>query len=330
MIQYALSSQDVVHETPLPFFYRQSLESYQNEQRLALESVATGQVTWSIPLRGAIRGNDDGYLGTSHIGHQMYFVNRGVLHAVSPIEKRILWSKSLENHIDGNGQARHDSRPMVSAMVSPAREEMSQSLLLQRTASMGHLAVVQPNYLCLYGRRSLSVLDPRTGDELWKLDGLPNNAQVVGTSDAVFAIVPGKVDALAYRASDGKPIDTSGVAKLLSSTLLTHGPSLLLFEQAGTNPLEVLGIRRAKTMKCLLRLHDPVARHTDWQIELPAGTLVNPLGQEEVIAVQPDGQGFRESMSPLGHVGALEDEFRPTPCRRKRLLTVPREVSLGR
>ncbi len=305
VMNYSLPSQDIVHETPLPFFDRLSLESYQNDQRLTLESVATGQVDWTIPLRSAIRGVDDGYLATSHVGHQMYFVNRGVLHAVSPIEKRILWSKSLDDQSDGNGQVRHDSRPPVTPMVSAGHEDASSSLLLQRASSMGHLTIVQSNYLCLYGRRSLSVLDPRTGDELWKQDGLLGNAQIVGSRDALFAIVPGKHEVLAYRALDGKPIVVDGVAKLLNNALLTHGSSLLLFEQVGTNPLEVLGIRRAKTQKCLLRLYDPVARSTQWQLELAGGTLVSPLGQDEVVAALSDGQVQRIDVA-TGKVTAFE------------------------
>ena len=227
VVNYTQPSQDVINETPLPFFNRLTLESYQSDQRLAIESIATGQVEWMMPLRSAVHANDEGVLTTAHIGHQMYFVNRGVLHAISPIEKRILWCKSLEDHGDGSAQGRHSTRPPLSVMTGPTRDD-SQSLLLQRAYSTGHLAVVQANYLCVYGRRSLSILDPRTGDEMWKLDGLPMNAQVVGSRDALFAIVPGKNEALAYRALDGKPMDIPGAAKLLNSALMMHGSSFLL------------------------------------------------------------------------------------------------------
>lgn len=304
VMNYSLPSQDVVHETSLPFFHRRSLEFYQNEQRMALESVETGQVDWTIPLRGAVRAADDGFLSTSHIGHQLYFVNRGVLHAISPIESRIIWSKSLDSHLDGNGQVRHDSRPPMTPMFTPGNDLGSQSLLSQRASSTGYLAVVQPNYLCIYGRRALSILDPRTGDELWNLDGMPPNAQVFGNRDTLFLIVPGKSEALAYRVLDGKPIEVSGVVKVLSNAMLAHGSSFLLFEQAGTNPLEVLGIRRPKTSK-RLRLYDPVLQVTQWELELPAGTQVSPLGQEEVVAAQADGQVMRIDVA-TGHVTSLE------------------------
>lgn len=163
VMQYTQPSHDVVRHSPLPFFSRLSLETYQNEQRLAFETVATGQVDWMVPLRNSVRGTDDGYLAVSQIGHQMFFVNRGVLHAVSPIEKKILWTKSFEDQIDNNLPFRQDSRPAIAAMMAPGRDDLSMSLLLQRTYSLGHLAIVQPDYLCIHGRRTLSVLDPAHG-----------------------------------------------------------------------------------------------------------------------------------------------------------------------
>jgi len=289
VVNYTQPSQDVVHETSLPFFDRLNLEAHQNEQRLSLESAATGEVEWMMSLRSAVRGADEGYLTTSHIGHQLFFVNRGVLHAVSPIEKQVLWTKSLDDFMEGDSQARHSVRPTITAMMAPIQDE-SQSLLLQRAYTLGHLAVVQANYLCVYGRRSLTVLDPRTGNELWKLDGLPTNAQVVGTRDALFAVVQGKNEASAYRALDGKPIEIPGVAKLLNHALMTHGSSLLLLEQNSAGALEALGIKRTKTQKTILRLYDPVARTNQWQLEFQGRAVVSPLGENEVVVVLSDGQ----------------------------------------
>lgn len=305
VVNYTQPSQDVVHETSLPFFDRMNLEAHQNEQRLSLESAATGEVEWMMSLRSAVRGAEEGYLTTSHIGHQLFFVNRGVLHAVSPIEKQILWTKSLDEFTEGDAQARHSIRPTVNPMMAPIQDDTTQSLLLQRAYTLGHLAVVQANYLCVYGRRSLTVLDPRTGDELWKLDGLPMNAQVVGNRDTLFAVVPGKNDALAYRALDGKPIEIPGVAKLLNHALMTHGSSLLLLEQNAAGALEALGIKRTRTLKTILRLHDPVTRTNQWQIEFPGRAVVSPLGTNEVIAVLSDGQVQRIEVA-TGNVTDLD------------------------
>lgn len=319
MVSYAQPSQDITHESTLPYFDQLSIECYQNEQRMALESGATGRMEWMVPLRGNVRSIDDGYLAMNDIGHQLFFVNRGVIHAVSPIEKRILWTRSLEEDDDGSFQGRHSSRPVLNPMVGPAGDDSSQSLLLQRAYTSSQLAIVESGYLCVYGRRSLSILDPRTGDGLWRHDSLPTNAQVVGTRDAVFVIVPGKSDVQAFRARDGKPLEVPDAAKWLNCAMLAHGSSLLLLEQGSASPLFKLGIRQSEAPKTVLRLHDPVANLTHWQLEFPPGTVVSPLDRDEIVAVQPDGQAQTIDIAS-GHIELLESLELPKPPRRRAIL----------
>jgi hypothetical protein len=308
VLNYLPPPQDVVCDTPLPFFNRLSFESFASEQRLSMESLETGKVEWMMPLRGAVRVNDDGFVSTSLIGHQMFFISRGTLHAVSPIDKRILWVKPIEEPIDTNLHLRHDSRSTVTTMVSPHTDESSSSLLMQQAFSSGQLAVVQPHYLCLQGRRSLTVLNPRTGAELWKMDGLPIYAQIVGNRDALFVISPGKNEIHAYRVTDGKTLKIPELARLLNNALLTQGSSLLLFEQGGLNPSGAPITKRARNSKCSLRLFDPVAQTTTWQREFPAGTVASPLGQDEVVVAQPDWQIRRIDVG-TGQISALEAPF---------------------
>ena len=302
VVNYTQPPQNVALENSLPFFSRFSFDAYQNEQRLALETVKSGEVDWMIPLRSAVRGMDEGQLMIKSIGHQLYFINRGVLHAISPVERRIVWTRTVGDHTDGVGSGRHSSRPSVSAMLTPGGNDGGQSLVLQRAQTTGSLAVVQPQYLCVYGRRSLSILDPRTGEPMWELDGLSMNAIVVGSRDILFVIHPGKEEATAYRALDGKPVEVSGAARLLNNAISVCGSSLLLLEQEGANPLKAIGIRRARVQ---LRLHDPVAGTNKWKLDFPPRTLVSPLNADEVIALQTDGQIQRIEIA-TGRTTAME------------------------
>ena len=305
VMNYTPPPQEVVYERELPFFNRLGLEFYQNDQRLSMESITTGQIDWMVPLRGAIRFSDESHLSTSLIGHQLYFVNRGILHAVSPIEKKVLWTKSVDDAFDGNMHSRHEGRSPIAPMIAPVQDQVTQSLLLQQSYSTGQLTVVQPNYLCLQGRRSLTILDPRTGSELWRLDGLSMNSQVVGNDDTLFVVVPGKNEALAYRASDGKPLELPGLAKILNSALLTQGSSLLLFQQGGPTSAGSQASKRLRTMKCHLSLYNPVSKSTKWDQVFPTGTVVSRLGQREIIALQPDWQ-LRRIDVETGNTMAIE------------------------
>lgn len=314
----APESQEVVLESALPFFNRQSLEAWQNDQRLTLESTTSGQVEGIIPLRSAMRAGDDGYLTVNAIGHQIYFINRGILHAVSPIERRVIWSQTIDDSIEGGGFSRLDGRAVPSPMVSAGHENSEQSLFLQRSNSMGQLAIVQPNYLCLHGRRSLSVLDPQTGDELWKLDGLPSNAQITGSRDAIFLYDGSINEAKAYRVSDGKALEIPSLTRMLNNALVSHGSSLLLLEHRNPDRRTVAS-RRLRNQSCVLRLHDPVTDQTGWKLELPKGTVVSPLGQTDAVAVQPDGTVKRIEIA-TGRVTGLEiPGSAPPPIKKNNL-----------
>ena len=313
VVNYQQPPQNMSIDTALPFFDRLSIDAYQNEQRLAVESSATGAVEWMVPLRAAVRGLDEGQMACQQIEHQLFFVNRGILHAISPVEKRILWTKSLGDHSDGIASGRHSNRHPVIAMTAPVPNDGTQSLFLQKSHSTGSLAVVQPNYLCVYGRRSLSILDPRTGDGLWEMEGLPMNAVVVGTRDTLFIVIPGKEEPLVFRAIDGKPLQIPGAARTLNNAILAHRASLLLFEFTGSNPLRAIGISRKKVQ---LRLHDPVTDSTRWKLEFPAGTVVSPLGEDEVVALFADGQVQRINVA-TGQMTPLESIKGKTLDRRQ-------------
>ena len=313
--QYVQQSIEIVRDTDLPFFSQYATEFYQNEQRIGFESIGSGQIDWMVPLRSAFRVADDGVLSANYVGHQMYFINRGILHAISPLEKRVLWTKSVEHQIDAASHFRHDGRVIATPMAAPSRDDAPQSLLLHRHLAAGNLTAVQAGYLCLYGRRSLTVLDPRTGQEQWSREGLPINAQVFGNRDYLFVMVPGKNDAVAYRVTDGKLLDAPGLGKSLSTALLVHGSSLLLFEQVGSSPLVTLGIRPSKSVKFELKLFDPVSRTTTWQLTLPAGSVVSPLGHDEVVVAGGDGLVQRIDVA-TGQASILDTSQGPASMKK--------------
>ncbi len=308
VMNYTQPPQEVAVDSPLPFFNRLGLEAHQSEQRLTFESTVNGRLEWMVPLKGELRGGDEGSLVVQNIGHELFFVNRGVLHAISPIEKKNLWSKSLDDSDDGTAIARHPNRIPVPAMSGSGQIDGSRSLLLQRANNTGRLALVQPGFLCVYGRRSLLVLNPRTGESLWQLDGLPTNAVVLGTRDAIFAMVQGKDEVLAYRAIDGKPLNIPGLTKLLNNALMSHGSAFLVMEPGDATSLLGLKIGQQKSR---LKLFDPVLGETKWQIELSDQTVISPMGDEEVVAVGSDGKVQRIDVV-TGHVIDLE----PVPTKK--------------
>ena len=305
-VQYSPPTQEVSLSSALPYFDPLAVEVHPQEQRLAFESLADGSFVWLVPLRSSPRNQGDGYVSAEFLGHQVAIVNRDVLHLFSPTEKRLLWSKPLDGSGEGGPFWRHASRPQPQPMMTASRDSGRQMSLLTSAQFTGRLAVVQPNYLCLYGRRSITVLDPRTGEELWRKDGLPQYSQVVGHRDAIFVVPQDNDKAQAYRALDGQPLKIDGLGPLIASALLTRGDSLLVLEQGPTL------ISKPKTV---VRLVNPLTKSDHWKIELPAGALVSTLDDDELLVVPLDGKAERIEIatgrrSPLDSLGASAMQVR--------------------
>ena len=303
-VQYSPPTQEVSLSSALPYFDPLAVEVHPQEQRLAFESLADGSFVWLAPLRSSPRNQGDGYVSAEFLGHQAVVVNRDVLHVFSPTEKRLLWSKPLDASGEGGPFWRHASRPQPQPMATASRDSGRQMSLLTSAQFTGRLAVVQPNYLCLYGRRSITVLDPRTGEELWRKDGLPQYSQVIGHRDAVFVVPQDNDKAQAYRALDGQPLKIDGLGAMIAGALLTRGDSLLVLEQGPS--LKFLGLGGAKAT---VRLVNPLTKTEHWKIEFPPGSLLSALDGDELLAVFPQegkaerieiATGRRTPLDPLG------------------------------
>lgn len=300
-VQYMPPAQEIALRTPLPFFDRLNAEVQPQEQRLAFEFADNGQFSWLTPLRSSPRNQGDGYAASEFLGHEMVLVNRDVVHMVSPVEKRLMWSRALDGSGEGGPFWRHASRPPQFGMASPSRNSESQALL-QSAAFTGRLAVVQPNYLCVYGRRSFSVMDPRTGERLWRKDGIPQYSLVIGNRDFICVVPQDHSKVEAYRASDGKLLKIEGLATMLSNALQMRGGSMLLLEPG--NAVRFLAFNSAKTV---LRLHQPLSGEDRWKMEFPSASIVTALNQDELLVVPPDGKvervqihsGKRTTLDPI-------------------------------
>ena len=300
-VQYMPPYQEVSLTSSLPYFRSLGIEVHAQEQRLAFESLYDGSFAWLAPLRSGSRNQGEAFVSTDFLGHQLAAVNHDVLHMFSPTERRLLWSKPLDGVGEGGPAWRHASRPPPQAMLLASRDSGRQMSLMQSAQFTGRLAVVQPNYLCLYGRRSITALDPRTGEELWRKDGLPQYSQVLGTHHAVFLVPQDHTQAQAYRALDGQPLKTGGLGTLLTNTLLTRGDSLLVMEPSQSRKLF------GKQSKTVLRLVHPVTKSEGWKTEFPSQSFASPLDEDEVLILPPGGAperievatGRRTPLEPL-------------------------------
>lgn len=312
-IQYMPPSHESVLRSPLPYFDPLTVEFQQQEQRLAFGYVDNGTYSWLAPLRSSPRNQGEGYIASEFLGHQVVLVNRDVLHVLSPVEKRLMWAKALDGAGEGGPFWRHASRPPQVAM-SVASQDNEQFPLLQQAGVTGRLAAVQPGYVCVYGRRSISVVDPRTGEWLWRKDGIPQFAQVIGNRDMICVVPQDRSKSEAFRASDGKQLKIDRLGTMLGNALQMSGDSLLLLEGAGNSVgIWSLGVRGGKSK---LRLHQPLEQKDRWKVDLPSGTLVTAIDQHQLLVVPPDGKVERIEIATGKRVALAPIPVKDTKLRR--------------
>ena len=300
--QYTGPTQEISLRSPLPYYEPLTVVVQQQEQRLAFETVENGQFAWLTPLRSSPRNQGEGYAATDFLGHEVVLINRDMLHMVSPVEKRVLWTKSLDVTAEGGPFWRHASRTPQYPMTTVSANMDQQMTLLQSAAVTGRMGAVQPNYICVYGRRSITLLDPRTGEWLWRKDGIPQYAQIVGNRDMVCVVPQDRTKSEAYRTLDGKPLKIENLGGLLGSALQMRDDSILL-QEAGTK-VSFLFFSAAKT---ILRLYQPASNEDRWKLEFPSGSMVTQLDPNELLVVSPDGKaerieiatGKRTSLDPV-------------------------------
>src|SRR5262249_13722327 len=136
-------------------------------------------------------------------------------------------TKTLEGN-DGDQHAAH--RPTPLALETPSMDDPEHEQLLQQAAATGRLTAVQPDYLCLQGRRAFTVLDPRTGRELWSRTGVSPTATILGARDYVCLLEHDVDRVTVFRARDGQTVEAPGVAARLKRALRIEGNDLVLLE----------------------------------------------------------------------------------------------------
>src|SRR5690606_4391920 len=116
-------------------------------------------------------------------GHVMFITHRGVLNAVSPIERRTLWSLKIEDEPE-----RSFARETAPATMRTGNGLPGAAGLVTRSRQSEPTPVANASYAALRSRRGITVVDSRTGEILWSRSDVPRQADVVGTERYLYVI----------------------------------------------------------------------------------------------------------------------------------------------
>ena len=100
----------------MPYF-RQFRFEIDSQQKLAIIHLADGKLHWLVPLRGKARSSQS-YAVAQAVGHRLFVLYRDVLHCLSPVERKVLWTRTLETRGQASGYYyspnQQTARPMQS------------------------------------------------------------------------------------------------------------------------------------------------------------------------------------------------------------------------
>ena len=219
-------------------FQYQMLNQHVSTQRLAMSRLGESQLDWSLPLRSKATSNTSFGTVIRTVGHQMLVFHRDVLHLLSPVDHRVVWTRALESrgpvNFDPMQSARRQTLPMKSGSefqgqpMDAAEEQTRNSLLMLCT----------PELIGYRGRRMLTVTDAATGQWRWVLRDLPNDARVQATNDFLTVTSPSRwPKGVLLRARDGQPVLPLDVPhpEYFQLAKLTLGSDLLVVSRDPSN-----------------------------------------------------------------------------------------------
>ena len=281
----SVTRQDVrLGARPLPWFRTHRCVFDNSSKRLFLEAVDSGRLAWSVPLRQAPGGNSRRGLAARAVGHRLVITGGGVVQAICPVTRRVAWS-----HVIGGGSGRSvpTGRRSMQAM-STGGSFVGQSILSRRQAATGPLAVVNAEYVCVYGRRRATVIDTATGQVRWSLDRLPRGTSILGSERVVY-VVSANANPQALSAVDGRPLSTPKLKRLLAGAAWLGGQDVVWFQNAGTSGvpgLKLLGLNWTQTV---IRREDVVTGKVRWQQSLPGVVKLSLLEPGTLAVLRADG-----------------------------------------
>jgi outer membrane protein assembly factor BamB/tetratricopeptide (TPR) repeat protein len=267
-----------------PFFQEHRFSIDERRQRLEIVRANDDRDRWMIPLRTSNRSRQGEPTVGIASGHELAVLHRDVVHFLSPIDQRVLWTRSMEV---ANGSAANEYRSPQVAMPQPLRsgnQFASRHSLLNPAMQEGMLAAANTEYVCLYGRREFTVLDAQTGELRWKCASLPQHATLFGNEDVIYVMPADRNQAAAYRATDGKKLEIAKLGDLLVTAVAVTPRGLVVADGRSSH---ILGLEPARTV---VRLVDPLTLHETWRAEYPGGTSLTLLDPLNMLAVSSAGE----------------------------------------
>lgn len=268
----------------LPFYQQRRFQFYYSRQQLLMRSAKDDNLEWVVPLRMQKDASQGNYASSETSGHLLFLLHYGVMHALSPVDRSVLWTASVDGMRKPGSFYRSASRQNPVQMQNQSSMQYG-NFLRTRTNRTGMLAVANYDYVCLHGRRQFTVLDALTGDVRWKLTRVPRGVQVYGTDKAIFVVHQNNSQAAAFNPLDGSPLPIKNLHELLQKTIFMAPGSFVVADKTSSRSL--LGLRGGNVeIKCI----DPLTNREVWKHACPDNSYFSMADDDHLAILQTKGK----------------------------------------
>ncbi|MDA1213956.1 MAG: PQQ-binding-like beta-propeller repeat protein [Planctomycetota bacterium] len=302
---WAQQSQSLMFEGGTwPFFNQHRFQIFPSEERLTILGGDNG-VFWTLPLRSKSSQNYGSPITGIADGHQLVVNHHDVIHRLSLLDRKILWSWPMEER---SGAPGYYQQPVGVQPMLPATQWISRSSLTRRPGFKNPLTIANEQYIGVSHRRGLTMLDARSGAVLWKRSDLSTKSSLFGNSDMLVATTPQGTQMKIFRALDGQMIDDDTLSKQLLHTIKVTERGFLIGHHTG---------QRGKQGDVTFELYDPIRQRAIWTRSIPAASHVAQDTATTMNILHADGEinSLNLETGELTVVGKIagREENKPNP-----------------
>ncbi len=270
----------------LPFYQDNVFEMNTILQQLSLQSTKTGKYSWVTPLKSRSRAQNSKFIPNAFVNHQMVLVHNGVVHCMAPAENRILWTRPIsENDMPENfDRFSYRSPPGEMKGGDDFKQGNYTNNLVKHNGRLGR---VTNEYVCVYGRRKIQLLDPLTGNILWSKDGITAEADIFGNDKVLLVVPQDKSSSIVLNARDGSTVEVENLETVIEDNVLINEKGWLQLESR--RPISLFGLVKNVTR---IKLIDPVNKKIFWNHEFSFNSLFSLIDFQTLVILEPSAEMY--------------------------------------
>jgi len=251
---------------------RSSMDS--ENQVLHLRDIHTGQLTWSMSIRGNDYYSGSQTWGLRAVGPKLFVNQKGLLLALDVHEKQVSWMRSFDVKMKRNNFSMYRSRNERAGSVLPGPRFVPKSHSTKFAQFTGDLLAANQDAVVLK-RNTLEVMDPLSGETLWIENEVPTQVAVKIVGEVMLLVNGSKTTV--------RNIHSGAVVSF--PLLEEHGSRLV---SINSNQFVTTRINSADNGAVFIQSTSLKTGEKRWEHRCDSDTLFSPIHSSQLTWVTPE------------------------------------------